>query len=143
MKDYYAVLGVNRDASQQQIKAAYRSLSKKHHPDLSDGSEKSDAIFKDVQEAHRVLKDESSRQSYDAKWAQKYHQKTFEENIAKEEINKQTKAQTFDFGNLESNFEEFFGFHPKTKRKTSTTNNQDKKNPLDTSDLFEQFFNKR
>ena len=62
MKDYYKVLGVSRDASQDDIKKAYRKLSKQFHPDVNpDGGDK----FKEIGEAYGVLSDETKRQQYD------------------------------------------------------------------------------
>lgn len=143
MKDYYAVLGVKREASQQQIRTAYRELSKKHHPDLGDGSEQSIAIFKEVQEANRVLKDVNSRQAYDAQWQESTGNQSGEkERFTQSNGRAKAGKQTFDMDNLEKSFEHFFGFNPKTKEKSSTAN-ANKKNPIDTSDLFEHFFNKR
>ena len=63
-KDYYKVMGVARDASQEDIKRAYRKLARKFHPDVSkekDAEEK----FKELQEAHEVLKDAEKRAAYD------------------------------------------------------------------------------
>jgi len=63
-KDYYKVMGVARDASQEDIKRAYRKLARKYHPDVSkekDAEEK----FKELQEAHEVLKDPEKRAAYD------------------------------------------------------------------------------
>jgi curved DNA-binding protein len=63
-RDYYDVLGVARDASQEDIRRAYRSLARKHHPDVSKepGAE---ARFKDITEAHDVLSDPEKRSAYD------------------------------------------------------------------------------
>src|SRR6056300_165006 len=62
MKDYYQILGVSRDASQDDIKKAYRKLSKQFHPDVNpDGGDK----FKEIGEAYGVLSDETKRQQYD------------------------------------------------------------------------------
>jgi curved DNA-binding protein len=63
-KDYYEILGVDRDATQDQIKRAYRKLARKYHPDVSDSPE-SEARFKEVGEAHEVLKDPEKRAAYD------------------------------------------------------------------------------
>ena len=63
-KDYYKVMGIARDASQDDVKRAYRKLARKYHPDVSkekDAEEK----FKELQEAHEVLKDPEKRAAYD------------------------------------------------------------------------------
>ena len=63
-RDYYEVLGVSKDASEAEIKSAFRKLAKKYHPDVSkepDAAEK----FKEVQEAYSVLSDETKRRQYD------------------------------------------------------------------------------
>ena len=55
MKSYYDILGVGRDASQAEIKAAYRKLAKKYHPDSSSGAEEDKERFQEIQEAYAVL----------------------------------------------------------------------------------------
>ena len=65
-RDYYEVLGVAKDASQDDIKKAYRSLAKKYHPDVTELSkEEAEAKFKEVSEAYEVLSDEGKRKTYD------------------------------------------------------------------------------
>ena len=64
MADHYEVLGVSRDASQEQIKKAYRKLARELHPDMNPG-EKEQERFKLVTHAYEVLSDEASRQQYD------------------------------------------------------------------------------
>lgn len=63
-KDYYAVLGVDRKASADDIKQAYRRLARKYHPDVSKEAD-AENKFKDVQEAYEVLKDTEKRAAYD------------------------------------------------------------------------------
>jgi len=63
-KDYYAVLGVERDAAQDEIKRAYRKLARKYHPDVSQEVD-ADARFKELGEAYEVLKDPEKRLAYD------------------------------------------------------------------------------
>ena len=65
-RDYYEILGVAKDASQDDIKKSYRSLAKKYHPDVTDLSkEEAEAKFKEVSEAYEVLSDENKRRLYD------------------------------------------------------------------------------
>ncbi len=64
-RDYYNVLGVPRDASEQQIRSAYRKLARKYHPDVNRDDPKAEEKFKEVQEAYDVLSDKQKRQAYD------------------------------------------------------------------------------
>jgi molecular chaperone DnaJ len=63
--DYYKTLGVPRNASEEDIKKAYRKLARKHHPDLNPGSKESEARFKEVSEAYEILMDNEKRKNYD------------------------------------------------------------------------------
>lgn len=64
-KDYYETLGVNKDASADEIKSAYRRLAKKYHPDLNKDNKDAAEKFKEVNEAYEVLGDEKKRANYD------------------------------------------------------------------------------
>lgn len=64
-KDYYEVLGIPRSASGAEIKKAYLTLAKKHHPDRNSGNAESESKFKEAGEAYDVLKDEQKRSAYD------------------------------------------------------------------------------
>ncbi len=64
-KDYYEILGVGRNASQDEIKKAYRKLAKKCHPDTCPGDKKSEDKFKEANEAYEVLGDAEKRKTYD------------------------------------------------------------------------------
>ena len=64
-RDYYEVLGVNRDASDEAIKKAYRKLAMKHHPDRNPDNPKSEEQFKEAKEAYEILSDSKKRPAYD------------------------------------------------------------------------------
>ena len=64
-QDYYELLGVSRKASAKEIRAAYRKLARKYHPDLNPGDKSAEEKFKQIQEAYDVLSDTKKRQMYD------------------------------------------------------------------------------
>ncbi len=64
-KDYYKILGVNRKASAEEIRSAYRKLAMKYHPDKNPGDKKAEERFKEINEAYQVLSDDKKRAHYD------------------------------------------------------------------------------
>jgi curved DNA-binding protein len=69
-RDYYQVLGVNRNAAAKEIKQAYRRLARKYHPDVNPGDKSAEAKFKEINEAYEVLSDPEKRRKYDQFGAQ-------------------------------------------------------------------------
>ncbi len=69
-KDYYEVLGVKKDASEEEIKKAYRKLAFKHHPDKNPNNPEAERKFKDAAEAYEVLSNKEKRQAYDSRGAE-------------------------------------------------------------------------
>ncbi len=72
-KDYYQVIGVDKSASQEEIKKAYRKLARKHHPDVNPGDPSAEDRFRDINEAYQVLSDPEKRRKYDqfgSQWQQ-------------------------------------------------------------------------
>ena len=64
-KDYYAILGVSKTASQEEIKQAFRKLARKYHPDVNPNNKQAEARFKEVSEAYEVVSDTDKRKKYD------------------------------------------------------------------------------
>ena len=97
--DFYAVLGVSKNASDDEIKKAYRKLARKYHPDLNPGNAESEAKFKDITAAHDVLSDAEKRRNYDQFGDPSGLQPGMHSGNP-------GQSQSFDFGNM---FGEFFG----------------------------------
>lgn len=98
-RDYYEVLGVDRNASLDEIKKAYRKLARKYHPDVNPGDESAAPKFKEVTEAYEVLSDPQKRDRYD----QFGH-------AGEQAFNGfGGGGSDFGFGNLDDIFESFFG----------------------------------
>lgn len=64
--DYYKVLGIEKNATTEEIKTAYRKLARKHHPDLNPNNPEAEQLFKQINEANEVLSDPDKRKKYDA-----------------------------------------------------------------------------
>src|SRR5215204_29168 len=65
MADFYAVLEIPRGASEDEVKAAYRKLAMRYHPDRNNGSKEAEEKFKEITEAYDVLRDPNKRAAYD------------------------------------------------------------------------------
>ncbi|WP_294208807.1 J domain-containing protein [uncultured Chryseobacterium sp.] len=79
MKDYYYFLGVSQDASEEDIKKAYRKLSLKYHPDKNENDEFFAGRFREIQEAYELLSDKAKRRTYDENLESQ--QKSFRYNV--------------------------------------------------------------
>ncbi|MCU0598401.1 MAG: DnaJ domain-containing protein [Desulfobacterales bacterium] len=79
-KDYYKTLGISKDASQDDIKKAYRKLAMKHHPDHAKGKANEDK-FKEISEAYAVLSDPEKKQQYDTFGSEGFQQRFSQEDI--------------------------------------------------------------
>src|SRR5690348_9599216 len=64
-KDYYKILGVNKNAGEKEIRSAYRKLARKYHPDVNPGDKAAEEKFKEINEANEVLSDPEKRKKYD------------------------------------------------------------------------------
>ena len=80
-KDYYKMLGVDKNASQADIKKAYRKLAMKYHPDHSKGDKAAEEKFKSISEAYAVLSDKEKREQYDTYGSADFQQRFSQEDI--------------------------------------------------------------
>ncbi len=80
-KDYYKILGVSRDATQEEIKKAYRRLALKYHPDRNKGNKEAEERFKEINEAYAVLSDPEKRRQYDQFGSAEFHRRFSQEDI--------------------------------------------------------------
>jgi curved DNA-binding protein len=80
-RDYYDILGVSRNATEDEIKKAYRKLALKYHPDRNKGNKEAEERFKEINEAYAVLSDKEKRQQYDTFGAEGFHQRFTQEDI--------------------------------------------------------------
>lgn len=146
----YEILAVAKDASEAQIKKAYRNLAKKYHPDVNRGNKEAEIKFKAVGEAYNILSDKEKRANYDKMAQQREEEVQGEKRRKASQERKASGApinQQFDIANMAQGmtqgFERFYGFDPKsgeiTREEKLNTNAKKKKNPLDTSAMFERF----
>jgi len=97
-KDYYQILGVSRNASEKEIKQAYRRLARKHHPDLNPGDKSAEAKFKEINAAYEVLSNPEKRKKYDQFGEQWEYAEQFAKSGGQERVR-------WDFGRGGTNFE--------------------------------------
>src|SRR5277367_3187840 len=86
-RDYYKVLGVDRKASEGEIKSAYRKLARKFHPDVNPNNKEAEARFKEINEAYQVISDPEKRKKYDELGAD------WEHGVSQEEMMRRYAAQ--------------------------------------------------
>ena len=101
-KDFYNILGVSENATDDEIKKSYRRLAKKYHPDANPGDKQSESKFKEISEAHEILSDKSKRSQYDQ--MRRYGGTGFTGSRPG------PSGQQFDPNDLSSAFGEFGGF---------------------------------
>ncbi len=106
-RDYYAILGVSKNASAEDIKKAYRQLARKYHPDLNPGDKAAEAKFKEITEANEVLSDVEKRNQYD-RFGQYWKQSEQTQTTTRQTgtSSKSPNPSEFDFGQY-NNFDDF------------------------------------
>ena len=98
-KDYYEVLGVKKNATEEEIKKTFRKLAMKHHPDRNPGNKQAEERFKEINEAYAVLSDKQKRQQYDQFGPSGFSQRYSQEDIFRGfDISDLLKDLGFSFG---------------------------------------------
>ena len=119
--DYYGVLGVNKTATQDEIKKAFKKLARKYHPDLNPNDPTAKQKFQEINEANEVLGDPEKRKKYDAYGENWKHADEFEaqQRQYQQQISHFSSSFTGDHGDFSDFFEELFGKSNKYSRSNS------------------------
>ena len=138
-KDYYQILGVSRNASEKEIKQAYRRLARKHHPDLNPNDKSAEAKFKEINAAHEVLSNPEKRKKYDQfgdKWeyAEQFAKSGGQEGV-KWDFGKGGKTFEYgDVGDFGDIFSSLFGDSGiGSRRRRGPQRGQDIESPIEVS----------
>mgnify|MGYP002542189121 FL=1 len=119
-RDYYEVLGVDKSASDADIKKAYRSLAKKYHPDMNPGDKEAEQKFKEVNEAYAVLSDADKRKKYDT-----YGHDAFDPTAGGSGFSGFGDFGGFDMGGFGDIFSSFFGGGTSSRRQNGPVRGDD------------------
>ena len=139
--DYYNILGVRPDATEDEIKKSYWKIARRYHPDVNPGNQEAEQKFKDAAEAYAVLGDTEKRKAYDIEWFSAHGAGPEQKRPAGKKKNSR-KSTSFDFNSMSSNFEQFFGFQPGSSQVNEDKLNPNKKteaNPIDMTEMFERY----
>lgn len=145
MDNLYNILGVGQDASEAEIKTAFRSLSKKYHPDANPGDKKAEEQFRKISEAYALLHNPQKRRDYDKKLREE-QQKAFPGASGRKNTSSASGVPEVDFSDMGKQFAQFFGFDPKSPdlnhmggRAAAHATGKAKTNPIDMTDMFEKY----
>jgi molecular chaperone DnaJ len=111
MVDYYELLGVDKSASREQIKKAYKKLAKKYHPDLNKDDPEAEKKFKEVNEAAAILGDEEKRRQYDSVGHEAFTQGARSGGAGHSGFDYSNFGAGADFGDIFDNLGDIFGFN--------------------------------
>ncbi|KAF0202580.1 MAG: curved DNA-binding [Bacteroidetes bacterium] len=106
--DYYKILGINKTATEKDIKSAYRKLARKYHPDLNPDYKDANRKFQQINEANEVLSDPEKRKKYDQYGKDWQHADEYEKQKQYERQSATSGRQRFSGGQSESDFSDFF-----------------------------------
>src|SRR5689334_517235 len=111
--DYYKILGIDKNASQDDIKKAYRKLARKHHPDLNPNDKEAHKKFQQINEANEVLSDPEKRKKYDQYGKDWQHAEQFEQARQSRRHaggpQQEFYSESFGDGDFSDFFESLFG----------------------------------
>ena len=137
--NYYEILDVSRVATYEEIKAKYRKLALKYHPDRNPDNKKAEEMFKKISEAYEILGDKEKRKKYDEKINNNTKYTKDKENVRKNEYNHSSASSSFSFNpnDIKNMFENMFSTDNLGK------NNKDKarEHKVNMQNRFENFFN--
>ncbi len=147
MKDYYKVLRVEKNATQEDIKKSFRKLAKKFHPDANPGNLKAEEVFKEINEAYAVLSVEDKKIAYDRQMFGGETNTAPNDNLnkghsANTAYRPRTNMSSADFAGASNAFEDFFGFDPNSSSPQLKKKNN-KVKPMKTNEAFEAIFGKK
>lgn len=106
--DYYQVLGIKKDASEKEVKNAYRKLARKYHPDVNPNDKDAQKKFQEINEANEVLGDPEKRKKYDQYGKDWKHADQFEAAGARQQSQRRPGGQTYSGNFGEADFSDFF-----------------------------------
>jgi curved DNA-binding protein len=113
--DYYNILGVDKSATEKEIKSAYRKMARKHHPDLNPNNAEAEKQFKQVNEANEVLSDPEKRKKYDKYGENWQHGEAYEQQARQQQSQQRSYGGSdqqdfsgYDFGSSGGDFSDFF-----------------------------------
>ncbi|WP_138993802.1 DnaJ C-terminal domain-containing protein [Larkinella sp. C7] len=118
--DYYQTLGIEKGASEEAIKKAYRKLARKYHPDLNPNDKEANTKFQQINEANEVLSDPEKRKKYDQYGEDWKHAEQFEQARQSQQRSnpggQRSSGEPFSGGGFSEFFESFFGEQPRSGR---------------------------
>lgn len=130
MKTHYEILNVSSEASESEIKRAYRKLALKYHPDKNDGDAIAAEKFMEINEIYNTLSDKSKREKYD----QSLLGANNESKSGNGQKTRKKSASEFDINNFEGMFKSFFDVGDDSNKKQKTG-----EDPINSEDLFSSF----
>jgi len=129
-KDYYGVLGVGRDATEKELKQAYRKLARKWHPDVNPGDKTAEEKFKKINEAYEVLSDKEKRRKYDQYGDQWQYADQFAQQAQSSPFQKTTSFR-FEGADLGDLFGDLFGGGGTSRQRIVPQRGQDIEQPVE------------